>query len=76
MHETHIPAGLDSRITHREVRIEADAQHLDKMLHRVDIDDEQGVKRHFTFYSDEPEPIGGEGNYPFPLHYFAGGIAF
>ena len=43
--------------------------HLEKMLH---------VANHgeFSFFSDEPEKMGGENEFPAPLTYIASGIGF
>ena len=62
------PSGLDPAITHRDVYVEASAEHLQKMLHRADV-------KQFTFYSDEPESLGGEDQHPYPLDYFTAAVA-
>jgi uncharacterized OsmC-like protein len=66
--ETTIPDGLDPRVRHRDVFVEADAVHLQKMRHQVQI-------REFTIVSDEPESLGGENQSPYPLDYLAAGVA-
>ena len=62
------PSGLDPAIRHRDVYVEANAEHLEKMLHRADV-------KQFTFYSDEPESLGGEDQHPYPLDYFTAAVA-
>ena len=42
-----IPEGLDPRITHRDVSVEVDGIHLDRMTH-------QATVREFTVTSDAP----------------------
>ena len=59
--------GLDPRILHREVVVEATGEHLEKMLHRARV-------HGFTFFSDEPETLGGENDHPYPLDYFTAAI--
>lgn len=59
-----VPAGLDPRVTRREVAIEAEAVHVEKMLHRVSVGG-------FTIESDEPAALGGDDDHPHPLDYFA-----
>ena len=63
-----VPSGLDPHVTHRDVFVEATAEHLEKMLHRADV-------REFTFYSDEPDSLGGENRHPYPLDYFTAAVA-
>lgn len=63
VHGTDIPP----RATKRTVAI--DCEHVEKMLHK-------GVREKFTFYSDEPDRMGGDDNYPPPLTYITGGIGF
>jgi uncharacterized OsmC-like protein len=63
-----VPEGLDPRVRHRDVFVEADAIHLEKMRHQVQI-------REFTIVSDEPESLGGENQSPYPLDYLAAGVA-
>jgi uncharacterized OsmC-like protein len=66
--DTRVPDGLDPRVRHREVFVEADALHLEKMRHLAQI-------REFTIVSAEPESLGGENQYPYPLDYLAAGVA-
>lgn len=68
MSDTAVPEGLDTRVRHRDVFVEADGVHLDKMRHQVQI-------RDFTIVSDEPESLGGENRDPYPLDYLAAGVA-
>jgi uncharacterized OsmC-like protein len=68
MADTAVPEGLDPDIRHRDVFVEADGVHLDKMRHQVRI-------RDFTIVSDEPEALGGENRHPYPLDYLAAGVA-
>ncbi len=63
VHGTDIP----QRAAKRTVAI--DCEHVEKMLHK-------GTREKFTFYSDEPERMGGDDNYPPPLTYITGGIGF
>jgi len=66
--EARPPAGLDPAVLHRDVMVEATAEHLEKMLHRADV-------KQFTFHSDEPAGLGGDDNHPYPLDYFTAAIA-
>ena len=59
--------GLDPKVHHREVVVEAGTEHLGKMLHRAEV-------HAFTFFSDEPETLGGENGHPYPLDYFTAAI--
>jgi hypothetical protein len=59
--------GLDPRVLHRDVVVEATGEHLANMLHRADV-------HGFTFFSDEPEALGGENGHPYPLDYFTAAI--
>ncbi len=59
--------GLDPAILRREVVVEATGEHLEKMLHRAQV-------HGFTFFSDEPETLGGENGHPYPLDYFTAAI--
>jgi hypothetical protein len=68
MSEPGVPPGLDPAVRHREVFVEATAEHLEKMLHQAQV-------REFTFHSDEPPSLGGENNHPYPLDYFTAGVA-
>lgn len=68
MSDTTVPEGLDPQVRHRDVFVEADAVHLDRMRHRVRI-------RDFTIESDEPESLGGDNRDPYPLDYLAAGVA-
>jgi hypothetical protein len=68
MAHAEIPEGLDPAVTHREVIVEANVEHLEKMLHRADV-------RDFTFRSDEPATLGGESQHPYPLDYFTASVA-
>ena len=58
---------LPKGVTRRTVAV--DCEHVEKMLHK-------GTREKFTFYSDEPERMGGDDNYPPPLTYITGGIGF
>jgi hypothetical protein len=49
--------------------VAVDCEHVEKMLHK-------GTRDQFTFYSDEPERMGGDNNYPAPLTYITAGIGF
>ena len=62
-----VPEGLDPRVRHRDVFVEADAIHLEKMRHQAQV-------RDFTIISDEPESLGGENQSPYPLDYLAAGV--
>ncbi len=66
--EPNIPQGLDDRLSHRDVYVEVDGEHLEKMRHAVRI-------REFTITSDEPASLGGENEHPYPLDYFGAGVA-
>ena len=46
-----------------------DCEHIEKMLHKA-------TRNQFTFYSDEPERLGGDANHPAPLAYIVAGIGF
>jgi hypothetical protein len=59
--------GLDPQILHREVEVVADAEHVGRMLHRARV-------HGFTFFSDEPQALGGENDHPYPLDYFTAAI--
>ena len=65
---TTVPEGLDPRVRHRDVFVEADAVHLEKMRHQAQV-------RDFTIVSDEPESLGGDNESPYPLDYLAAGVA-
>ena len=58
---------LPQRTTKRTLAV--DCEHVEKMLHK-------GTRNQFTFYSDEPERMGGDNNYPAPLTYITAGIGF
>ena len=49
--------------------IAVDTEHVEKMLHK-------GTRGDFEVYSDEPDGMGGDDNYPAPLTYIAMGIGF
>lgn len=68
MQDSNPPGGLDPAVTHRDVYVEADAEHLEKMVHRARVGS-------FTFNSDEPASLGGEDNHPHPLDYFTAAVA-
>lgn len=61
-------SGLDPDVLKRVVTIEADAVHLEKMKH-------EAHSHGFTFFSDEPARMGGDEEFPYPLHYFTAGVA-
>ena len=63
VHGDELP-GSGSRFT-----ISVDAEHIEKMLHK-------GTRGKFEVYSDEPDGMGGDDNYPAPLTYIAMGIGF
>lgn len=60
--------GLDPEVRKRVVTVEIDTEHVHKMRHRAVIDGR------FEFFSDEPPPMDGDDDEPYPLHYFAAGI--
>jgi hypothetical protein len=62
-----VPEGLDPRIAHRDVSVEVEGVHLDRMTH-------QSTVREFTVSSDEPPSLGGENEHPYPLDYFGVGV--
>ena len=68
MTETAVPEGLDPNVRHRDVSVEADAVHLDRMRHEVRI-------RDLTILTDEPESLGGDDEHPYPLDLFSAGVA-
>ncbi len=59
--------GLDPKVLHRDVVVEVTTEHLGKLLHKAQVHD-------FTFYSDEPESLGGEDEHPYPLDYFTAAV--
>ena len=67
MAEERVPPGLDPDVLHRVVTIEADTEHIGKMLH-------QASSRHFTYHSDEPDTLGGDDEHPAPLDYLCAAI--
>ena len=67
MAEEKLPPGLDPDILHRVVTVEAETVHIEKMKH-------QATVHGFTFYSDEPDTLGGDDQYPYPLHYLAAAV--
>lgn len=58
-----LPKGVNRRT------VAVDCEHVEKMLHK-------GAREHYVFFSDEPETMGGDDNYPPPLTYITGGIGF
>ena len=68
MERTAVPEGLDPAVRHREVSVQADGVHLERMRHEVRI-------RDMTIVSDEPESLGGDDAHPRPLDYVAAGVA-
>lgn len=67
MSDATTPEGLDPKVTRRDVVLEVDTEHLEKMHHRASV-------HGFTFDSDEPASLGGESDHPYPLDYFAAGV--
>jgi len=67
MADAETPPGLDPKVLHREVVVEAATEHRGKMLHQARV-------HGFTFFSDEPETLGGENEHPYPLDYFTAAI--
>ena len=67
MEDARSRPGLDPKILHRDVVVEAVADHRGKMLHEAQV-------HGFTFFSDEPETLGGENDHPYPLDYFTAAI--
>jgi len=67
MDESRVLPGLDPDVLRRVVTVEADTEHIEKMLHRADV-------RQFTFHSDEPPSLGGEELHAFPLDYFTAAV--
>ena len=63
------PSGLDPRISHREVSLEAEVVRVEKMRHLATVEG-------FTFESDEPPELGGDDRHPHPLHYVAAAVGF
>jgi len=61
------PEGLDPRIAHRDVSVEVQGIHLDRMTH-------QATVGQFTVTSDEPPSLGGDDEHPYPLDYFGVGV--
>lgn len=67
MAEDQLPPGLDPDILERVVTVEAETEHIGKMKHKA-------TAHGFTFYSDEPDALGGDDEHPYPLHYLAAAI--
>jgi hypothetical protein len=67
MEPQRVPEGLDPGIAHRDVSVEVQGIHLDRMKHQATI-------REFTITSDEPPSLGGDNEHPFPLDYFGAGV--
>ena len=67
MEESSILPGLDPDVLRRVVTVEADTEHIERMTHRAQV-------RQFTFFSDEPPPLGGDEQHPFPLDYLTAAI--
>jgi hypothetical protein len=66
-HDGQLPEGLDPDILERVVTVDADTVHIDKMRHEATV-------HGFTFSSDEPESLGGDDQYPYPLDYFTAAV--
>ncbi len=66
MDET-LPSGLDPELLERVVTVEAETEHIDKMLHRATV-------HGFEFHSDEPADLAGDDEYPYPLDYLTAAI--
>lgn len=67
MSDEQLPEGLDPDIMERVVTVEAVTTHIDKMKHEAAVEG-------FTFYSDEPDSLGGDDEHPYPLHYLAAAV--
>lgn len=67
MDEEQLPPGLDPDILERVVTVEAETEHIRRMRHRATV-------HGFTFYSDEPDTLGGEDQHPYPLDYLAAAV--
>lgn len=67
MSEERLPEGLDPEVLERLVTVEAETRHIAKMRHEATV-------AGFTFYSDEPDSLGGDDEHPYPLHYFAAAV--
>ncbi len=67
MSDSPVPSGLDPDILERVVTVEAETVNIEKQKHRAKV-------RGWTFYSDEPPKIGGDGNHPQPLDYLTAAI--
>jgi uncharacterized OsmC-like protein len=68
MADTAAPHGLDPNVRRRDVSVEADAVHIDRMRHEVRI-------RDLTILTDEPPSLGGDDEHPRPLDLFTAGVA-
>jgi len=67
MDDAETRPGLDPKVLHREVVVETSAEHVGNMLHSAHV-------HGFTFFSDEPETLGGENGHPYPLDYFTAAV--
>ena len=63
IHGKDLPKGI------KKSTISVTCDHLEKMLHVAN-------NGEFSFFSDEPEKMGGENEFPAPLTYIASGIGF
>ena len=65
--ESKILPGLDPDVLKRVVTIEAETTHIERMTHEARV-------HGFTFRSDEPPPLGGDDEDPYPLDYLTAAI--
>lgn len=65
----HSVHGDDLQSSGHRITMSIDSEHVEKMLHK-------GTRGKFEVYSDEPDRMGGDDNYPPPLAYIAMGIGF
>lgn len=80
MSDDKVPVGLDPTITRREAMVEANAVHVEKMLHRVNVGSSEAPAfgrpaAEFVVETDEPATLGGEDNHPHPVDYLAAAAA-
>jgi hypothetical protein len=61
------PEGLDPDVLKRLVTVEVDTHNVGDMTHEASV-------HGFTFRSDEPPPMGGGDEHPYPLDYFTAAI--
>lgn len=69
MGERKVPVGLDPEAPTREIVYELQSKRLDGLRAVAHTEGH-------TFFSDEPEHVGGDHTAPAPLSYFVGGLAF